>query len=167
MPTIDIPDKICSHCGGTRWFVVYQTYKDKVYTIYNCRLKVDERNKKWNAENRERRCLMYKQSRDKVKHTENYIKKNRARANKYYKQNPDKAKAASKAVRLSNPIKYNNIVKIHKRKYRKLLDDIYIKDLICQDSELQFKDVPQELIELKRKQLLLKRKIKNNGKENN
>ena len=26
MPTIDIPDKICSHCGGIRW-VTYQRTK--------------------------------------------------------------------------------------------------------------------------------------------
>jgi hypothetical protein len=167
MPTIDIPDKICSHCNDTKWFVTYQKYKDKVYTVHTCFNKKIESQKKWISENKDKRLLMYKRSKDKVKQTDDYIKNNRARANKYYEQNPDKVKTTSKAVRLKNPDKYKNICKINKRKYVKFLNDVYIKNLICQNSGLQFGDVPQPLIKLKRKQLLLKRQIKNNGKESN
>lgn len=164
MPTIDILNKICPHCGGTKWFLIYQTYKDKVYTIYNCRLKVDERNKKWNDKNKEKRCLIYKRSRDKVKHTQDYIAKNRKRAAEYYKKYPEKVYAHSKINRIKNPEKYNLYSKLKKMKYVETAADPYIKSLICQDNNLSYKDVPQELIKIKRKQLLLKRKIKNNGK---
>jgi hypothetical protein len=160
MPTVDIPDKICPHCGGTKWFLVYQKYKDKVYTIYNCRTKRDESNKKWNSENREARNLIHKRSKDKVKHTEDYIKKNRKRASVYYQNNPDKVKTNSKNARLKNPDKYNQYVKLAKKRYVKDLSDIYIKELICYKTEISRKNIPQELIEIKRKQLLLKRKLK-------
>ncbi len=164
MPTIDIPDKICPHCGGTKWFVVYQKYKDKVYTIYNCRVKLDERNKKWNLQNREKRLLIYKRSKDKVRHTEDYIEKNRKRASEYYKQNPDKVKTHAKIARLKYPDRYSGLSKLRKREYVKSLDDVYIKELICRYDKLYHADIPQDLIELKRKQLLLTRQIRNNGK---
>lgn len=163
MPTIDIPDKICSHCGGTKWFVLYQKYKDKVYTVYTCAIRKMENQKKWNAENREKRCLIYKKSKDKVKHTQDYITKNRKRAAEYYKKYPEKVYAHSKISRLKNPQKWNLASKLKKREYVETASDSYIKSLICQDNTLSYNDIPQELIELKRKQLKLKRQI--NGKE--
>lgn len=165
MPTIDIPDKICPHCGGTKWFLVYQKYKDKVYTIYNCYVKRKEGYKKWNAENREKRCLIYKKSKNKVKHTQDYIAKNRKRAAEYYKKYPEKVYAHARISRLKNPEKCNLASKLKKREYVETASDPYIKSLVCYHTNLSYHDIPQDLVELKRKQLLLKRKIKNNGKE--
>lgn len=108
MPTIDIPDKICPHCGGTKWFKFIQGK----YTKYDCSIK------------KEQRLINFK----------------KLNPNKYklYKKKTDR----QKSIRLTNS---------------------YIKEILIQYADLSFNDIPQELIELKRKQLLLKRKIKNNG----
>lgn len=47
MPTIDIPDRICPHCGGTKWFMFIQDG----YTKYHCHEKKKERWKTWHMEN--------------------------------------------------------------------------------------------------------------------
>jgi hypothetical protein len=108
MPTIDIPDKICPHCGGIRWY----TFKQGKYTRYSCSL-------------RRKETLI------------NFHKLNPEKY-KVYKRKSDR----QKSVRLTNS---------------------YIKEIIIEYTGLSFKDIPQELVELKRKQMLLKRKIKNNG----
>ena len=90
MPTIDIPDKICPHCGGTKWFIVYQTYKDKVYTVKTCSVRKKETDKKWISDNRERCCLIHKRSKDKVRYSKDYISKNRKRANVWFIKNKEK-----------------------------------------------------------------------------
>jgi hypothetical protein len=109
MPTVDIPDKICPHCGGTRWYTFIQDGKLK------------------------KTC--YKRKQD-------YLLQ-------FYKDNPGKH------------LSYRR--KSFKEKSKKLTTS-YIKELIVQFTDLSFDDIPQELVELKRKQLLLKRQIKNNGK---
>lgn len=49
MATIDIPDKICPHCGGIRW--VEMKYKrkrtTKVGVYYHCAKKLNENTKKY------------------------------------------------------------------------------------------------------------------------
>jgi hypothetical protein len=108
MPTIDIPDKICPHCGGTKWYLfTYHKYKKSVCSL---------------------------------KKYEIYLK--------FKSLNPNKVKLYKKKVD-------------KQKKFR--LTNTYIKELIIQYTNLSFKDIPQELIELKRKQLLLKRKSKQNG----
>jgi len=166
MPTVDIPDKICPHCGGTKWILTHQTYKDKVYTIYMCRIKVDERSKKWNAENKEKRSKKQKKARDKVKHTQKYIEENRKRASEYYKKYPEKVYAHTKNSRLKNPEKYNFASKLRKKEYVKTLADYYIKQLIIKYTKLSSKDIPQELIDLKRKQLQQYKIIRSQSKIN-
>lgn len=56
MPTIIIPDKICSHCGGTKWrtIIVKKATKDNPnsqYTRYRCVLKENERVVQWKLNN--------------------------------------------------------------------------------------------------------------------
>lgn len=53
------------------------------------------------------------------------------------------------------------------KKYKENLTDTYVKFTLIQHSEgnLSFKDIPQDLILLKRKQLSLKRKITSYGKD--
>lgn len=159
MPTIDIPDKICPHCGGTKWYVFYQYYKDNKYTLYRCSKIVLEKSKEWRGANKEKTKLIYKRSRDKVKHTEDYIKKNQERASNYYKKYPERVKVNAKLWRLKNPEKTKNIVQKVRKDGIKNLGNSYIKGLICQDTPLSFKDIPKDFIELKRKQLLLKRQL--------
>ena len=59
MAVINIPDKICSHCGGTKWSVENRKNPTKAEpdrrTIrYRCVTRALERRKKWNAVHPER-----------------------------------------------------------------------------------------------------------------
>ena len=58
MPTIIIPDKICPHCGGDKWFQSsfksrskYKD-KDKIFIRYMCYIKVTEGNNRWKTNNK-------------------------------------------------------------------------------------------------------------------
>lgn len=163
MPTVIIPDKICSHCGGTKWFIVYEKYKTKTYTFYRCSEKVNEINRVWSAKNKDKRSLTNKKSKDKVKHTEAYKEKNKTRAKEWYRLNTERAKNNHKKTKKANPEKYKNFERKKQQEYIKTMHSVYLKELICQHSNIPRSDVPQELIELKRKQLILTRIIRNHG----
>lgn len=161
MPTVVIPERICSHCGGNRWYVRYQKYKDSVYTIHQCSEEKKERDNLWALRNKEKRKLICKKSKDKVKHTDDYKRKNRERAMQWGKLNPERVRENSRKAKLRNPEKYRIFSKNKKQEYRETLSEVYLKDLMCQNSGLSQSDIPQELIELKRKQILLIRELRN------
>lgn len=103
-----------------------------------------------------------------IKVSEEHTKK---RVNEYHKNNKHKWISQSKEIhreRLklyynTNP-KYKERIQTHERKDRQLLNDAYVKKvIIAHNTGLICSDIPQELIELKRKQLLLTRIIRNNG----
>lgn len=172
MPTIDIPDKICSHCGGTKWYVRNNGKID------SCNNKKLERHNKY-----------YK----KVKSTEDFKRKKADLAINYYHKNSEKIKERNRILRkpdwAKNTYKRNKKkillkckeyvsneevkqkIRENSKKRTKILSQNTVKNFIASDIRRTFstnfsvKDVPQDLIELKRKQLLLKRKIKNNGKD--
>lgn len=137
MPTIDIPDKMCIKCGSTRWRVNPNTgYK---------------------------RCTDCSNTNSR----KNYKKD--SHKNKYYK-NIDKYRALSKKrqkkYRKSSRDKVYTLHKKYMNKQTISLGDLYVKQLLTKHcSCLITNDITPELIEIKRKQLLLKRKIKQHGKE--
>lgn len=171
MPTIDIPEKICKHCGGIRWSVHkhkdWRTEKLKgiivYYTDYTC------------ASVGETGCatikrLKYNPLHPRVKIPEEVKRK---KANEYHKANKHKWESQSKeALTKRAYIKYHTDPEkkekqlIRQRKYEnniiKNLDDTYIKKQCTLRNNLKSSDIPQELIELKRKQLLLSRKTRKN-----
>jgi hypothetical protein len=56
MPTIDIPDRICPHCGGTKWSTEYRkkptkANPDKKVIRYRCAIRGKERYDKWTENN--------------------------------------------------------------------------------------------------------------------
>lgn len=60
MPTIDIPDKICPHCGDTRWRIEYRkkptrANPDNKVIRYRCPIKNDERSSNWHKRNPDKR----------------------------------------------------------------------------------------------------------------
>lgn len=130
MSTVDIPDKVCSHCGGTRWKIEYEKRPYHIRKRYRCVKKAQERTNKWILNNPEKMKVIRREKQKRISKTSSYKKK---QLEKYY---------------------YN----------RDNLTDRYIKYLIVHKNELSQSDVPQQLIELKRKELLLIRQIKNNGK---
>ena len=167
MPTVDIPDKICYHCGGTKW---YYSPKDQKY---KCKKIRDDQWNNWRISNsdyfRKKRREYYHTKVDKAEH----YKKTRERALKHpdreaqYKikyATSQRGKDVVKQYRTLNAEKVTQWKRNQKSRGIKTLSDHYIKELVIRYNDLSFADVPPELIELKRKQLLLKRQIKNNGK---
>lgn len=129
MPTIDIPDKICSHCGGTKWKIEYEKRPYWIRKRYRCAKQAQERRDRWKLNNSEK---------------EKEINKNRPKRN-----------------HKTDSYRKYQLEKYHYNKDN--LTDYYIKYRLAHCNELSQSDIPQPLIELKRKQLLLKRQI--NGKE--
>lgn len=161
MPTVDIPDKICSHCGDTKW---YYLAKRKTYT---CIKLLNERNNKWRKSNidhfREKRRKYFHTKVDKAecyRKARERILKNPDKVRKY--EPTEKAKEKRKQYRILNAEKVRKWKKEHKTRQRKTLSNLYLKQVITQHTNLLFKDIPQDLVEMKRNQILLKRKIKNN-----
>ena len=165
MPTIDIPDKICSHCGGIRWFtkIDKRINKDgilKEYVTHTCSIIKIEQCKKWASENPEKRKMIYKRSKDKIKDTIEYKTKNNERVKTWYKLNKEQAVQNAKNAKIRNPEKYRLFSLRRCKQDTITLHDNYVKALVCQNSELSFKDIPQKLIDIKRKQILLTRQLK-------
>jgi len=140
MPTVEIPDKICPHCGGIRWRIEHKTLAagNKV-EVYRCAVRAIERSNKW-----------------KSRHPENVREHNiksckRRREKGYFKTPKEKERN-----------------RIRTRKEAETLCDNYVQKLIFSSpdmKDLSRSEIPQELIETKRKQLLLKRQIRNDAKD--
>lgn len=138
MPTIDIPGKVCPHCGGTKWKTEYKkSVKDpNIKTlIYRCAVRGYERTMRWKAKNPDRN------------REHNIMKCKRRRMNGYY-QTPKERERSRLRSKMERDTLHDNYV------YRRFMEDPFIKD------ELKRSDIPPELIELKRKELMLLRKIK-------
>lgn len=172
MPTVDIPDKICPHCGGTKWYIRTNGKID------SCNNKKLERHNKY-----------YK----KVKTTEVFKRKKADLAIQYYHKNSEKINQRKAILRkpewTKNTYERNKEkillkckeyvtneevkkkIRENAKKRNKLLSDNTVRNLITSNIRRTFlvtfsaKNIPQPLIELKRKQLILTRKIKNNGKD--
>jgi hypothetical protein len=164
MPTIDIPNKICPHCGGTKWFEYKAKYKDKIYIKYSCLLKVKENHKQFKKNNPDKVKDYRKKSH--LKNREYYLIKSKNYNIIWYQKNKENVIKQSKKWKQSNLEKHKQIRKKMDKKASDNLSDRYVKSILCDDTLLKHSDISQELIELKREQLLLKRQIKQNEKEN-
>ena len=120
-----------------------------------------EAQKKWRENNYEKYRYSIKVSREKNKHK--YIEKEKILKRNNYLKNKDFY------IKQAAEWKKNNI-ESHKKSVRKSrmrsianLEDSYIKLMVCHhDKFIKYSDVTPELIELKRKQLILTRIIRNN-----
>jgi len=95
MPTIDIPDKICPHCGGTSWKIEYRkkptkANPDSKYIRYRCSTKGYERYRKWYINNPEKVKSYSKPKLPGYYKTSEYLAKSRIRANRDCKLLTDK-----------------------------------------------------------------------------
>lgn len=187
MPTIDIPDRICPHCGGTKWYLRVYKKLNKLghpYQTYICKPCDLASSKQWSQNNVERSKEIKQKSYAKLKGTEEFkvrVNENQRRyieANKHtdHYKNLQKQQKKRAWIKHKNKIVTRNKVWIKKnpdrvkkmyQKYTKILTDSYVRAKIARDSPLNSKDIPQDLIELKRKQLLLKRKLKQHDKDQN
>jgi len=88
-----------------------------------------------------------------------------------YYNNPERMRMSTANWRKKHPIKFKRIWKKYQPEYKKRerisLSDNYIKSLICIESKwiIKHKDIPPELIEAKRQNMIINRKLKesNNG----
>jgi hypothetical protein len=133
MPTIDIPDKICPHCGGTKWRTELrkkptQANPDKTVIRYRCTIGGKERYDRW-AENNPGKWKSYPKQK---------------RPAGYYKTPKRREQARLKTKR-----------------ERDNLEDNFIKRIIMGNlKDISRSEIPQKLIDIKRKQLLLTRQLK-------
>jgi hypothetical protein len=161
MPTIDIPDKICPHCGTTKWFMHKRKYKDKIYIKYTCTVKLSESNIKFRKNNPDKLKEYRKKSR--LKNGKKYSIKAKEYSLNWYLANKEITVQRSKEWAKNNPEKHKELRKKLDKKASNNLSDRYLKSILSDDNSITYSDVTQDLIEIKRKQLLLKRKSKQNG----
>ena len=136
MPTIDIPDKICPHCGGIRWRTEYKKLaKGNRVLIYRCAVNAIERSSRWKSKNP-----------DNVReHNIKSCKKRRDAG--YFKTPKERERSRIRSVREAAELCNNYI-------YKTILASPDLKGITRSN-------IPQEMIETKRKQLLLMRQTKN------
>jgi len=168
MPTVIIPDKICPHCGGTKWrqssFKSRSKYKDKdkIFIRYMCYVKVTEGINRWKKNNPEKVKAIKKAHRD--KDPERYKQLDRSCKKRYYQKYTDKLKAKVSKWQMANPERNKEIhIKALKKYNRKHVDNLseqYVKKLITNYTLLKPSDINQELVELKRKSIKLQRQLK-------
>ena len=144
----------------------YQANKEKIkeqqkqYYQAN-KEKIKEQQKQYGQANKgkfkERMKKYYQTNKEKLKE----------KKKEYYQANKEKLKEKQKEYRQANKKKLKEKMKKYRQGDRDKLVDSYIKSIINKQTNgmLKAKDIPQELIELKRNNLILKRKIKDNGKE--
>jgi len=93
-----------------------------------------------------------------------YYENNRDRlirkAREYELNNRDKVNAAHRNWNNKNIELRKLINKRYNTKSKGQLTDSYVKRILTKRSDLKFKDIPNELVEIKRTQLLIKRHIK-------
>jgi hypothetical protein len=165
MPTIDIPDKICPHCGGTRWCVSEQKYKVvsgeiRVKKNYRCSkrgMEISEKYRKNNIEKYKKSRREYVKLKRKIDPVfrETKIKRDKL----YYKEHKKEIREYRKKWTIENLDKNRGYSKKYSKKQSEKLSGYYVTKLLTARSNILKEDIPQELIELKRKQLLLKRQL--------
>jgi len=136
MSTVIIPERVCSHCGGNKWIIEKETRKYWVRTRYRCYLQSQERVKKWRTNNPDK----YKSYGLKDSEVNGKVKTEYG----YWRTEEYKKKQLLRY--------YEN---------RDQITDRFIKHALARKTSLSQSDIPQDLIELKRKQLLLIRELKN------
>ena len=144
MATVIIPNKICSHGGGNRYIIEKvkrpsKSNPDYIRIRYRCVVKSNERSSRWAANNP-----------DKVK--------------KYQKPKPEGYWRTPKM---------REHFRLKAKRESEQLTDSFVKNILLGKSgslsrrTLSFKDIPQELVEIKRQSILLTRQTRNNGYSNN
>lgn len=146
MPIVILPDKVCSHCGGTKWkqrFVINN--KGETLITHNCYQKAKEALARYHQTSKYRECIK-----------------------KQWINNKEKLSQRHKKWIANNNELYKAINKKKNDKYTKELSDVYIKCLLTRRSEIKRSQITPEMIEMERKSIQLQRQlnITNYGKEN-
>jgi hypothetical protein len=146
MHTIDIPDKICPHCGGIRWTVTnYKRYKTGLR--YSCAIKATEAARKY---------------RNKRKENPETVEKLRQVSKDYYNNNKEKRKASLLKYFQSEKGK---IMMIKKRKVndiskRKNLPNVYIRKRLKHSLKISPELITEETLNKYRTYLISLRQLR-------
>lgn len=92
-----------------------------------------------------------------------YKDKHRELMYSWRKKNKDKVKQMLVNYAVKKHGSLNNCVSHYLKKYKEQLTDTYVKFTLVQheNGRLKFADIPDELVQIQRKKILLKRKIQN------
>jgi hypothetical protein len=155
MPTIDIPDKICPHCGGIRWKVT-KHIKSKNGMRYECNVKRNEIGR-----------LYYQKIRQDPEKSE----KIRNRRNAWARNNKDK-RSASIAKYLQTDkgkLMKKKKEKLSDDKKRQNLADVYLRKQLKHHFKLSPDSITEDVIKKYKTYLLSLRELKQleNEKESN
>lgn len=139
MPKINLPDKVCSHCGGTLWY-----YKPSSSNYLTCFEKRREDHKK-EYEMKKNDPVQIDKKKIWMKNWRN----NNSEHVRKYKLSYDKTDKGRSAKRKRSHYAIDQ------------LRDCYIKSILLANSpvKLSKEDIPQELVEIERKNLILKREM--------
>lgn len=107
MPTVIIPDKICSHCGGTKWVTRFRSGR----TDYECKKSILEKQAKYRKNHPEQILLSAK------KYRESNREKIKVYTKTYYDKNVNLISEKSKIRNQRPDVKIANLIRI--QKYRK------------------------------------------------
>jgi hypothetical protein len=151
----------CSKCGVEKELCPENFHRSKRialgfgYTCKTCKLLALKLWKKANPDK--------VKAQRKRKHAK-YPEKRREERKRRRINNPEKWKAYQKRKRESekarDPEKYKAKRDAQKQRARERLANWYIKNLLVRGSNLSRKDIPQELVEAKRLEVLITRKVK-------
>lgn len=157
----------CKPCMSTYQKAYYESNKKRI----------QEQIREWNKQHPNYTRNWQKENLEKHKqHRENARPRARERAKEKYWEDPEAArlkvrqyKAANKESVKAKQKEWNELNRSHLRDYynkqTKQLSDSYIRNKLAanhkRERTLRSEDIPQELVELKRFQLLLRRELKN------
>jgi hypothetical protein len=141
-----------------------QAERNKCYRMANPD-KVRATSKRYYQENKEMILAKHKNEHTKEYNKKYYLEhseKSKARAVVWRKENPEAAKAISKSWRKAHPEQCKSSAREYAKKLRSNLGDGYIKHIFNNGKTGNFRlqNIPQELIEVKRLQILINRRIR-------
>jgi len=149
--------KQCTKCNQSLSIDRFGTFKNRYGKVYY----------KGECKN----CCTKKSNNHKKEFTKKHPEIVSARRKEYYNRyfsiecNLQKRKDQCKLKRDNNIEEYRKLCNNTRIKVTTLLTDGYVKAVICRYGGLRHSDIPQNVVELKREQLLIKRKLKSHGKE--
>lgn len=79
---------------------------------------------------------------------------------KWYEDNKESVKKRASAWAKSNPVKRGAIVTENMRRQRVKLCNAYVRRMLAQDCGLKSRDIPQQLVDVQRELLKLKRELR-------
>lgn len=157
MPNVNIPGKVCSHCNNTEWYEYKIKVKGEIITRWTCAIKRREKNERFKKDNPEK--LIEYRRRNYLIHGKKYQEKFKEYRANYYQDNKEKTLENLRKWKKNNPERFKELIKRKDKRAIDNLSDRYLKSNLSNYSLLHYYEIPQDLIELKRKQLLLYRQI--------